>query len=76
MDKTFKLALTDSERRDLMRLMHRVLREIEVDRSAYIVRAKGDPMRGRLVKDGEDITEQTNLDKIAADRFLDLARLP
>lgn len=71
-----KLALTDPERRDLMRLMHRVLEEIELDKSSYRVLLQSDPHHGRLLKDGRDITDQTYLDETAARRFLFLARLP
>ena len=67
------LALTDRERRDLMRLMHRVLDDVEADKDSYRVLAEGDPQIGRLVRNGEDITEQTNLDEAAARRFLALA---
>jgi hypothetical protein len=73
--QTCPLTLTDRERRDLMRLMHRVLAEIEIDKRSYRVLVPTDPNRGRLLKDGEDITLQTNLDEAAARRFLFLARL-
>jgi hypothetical protein len=69
------LALTDPERRDLMRLMHRVLEYIEGEKIAYRVLAEGDPRAGHLLRDGEDITAQTLLDEQAARRFLALARL-
>ena len=69
------LALTDPERRDLMRLMYRVLEEIETDKRSYRVLVPSDPNQGRLLKGGEDITERTHLDERAARRFLFLARL-
>jgi hypothetical protein len=57
-----QLALTDPERRDLMRLMYRVLDEIEI-------------IRTDSYKDGSDIPEQALLDERAARNFLFLARL-
>jgi hypothetical protein len=69
------LLLSDPERRDLMRLMHRVLAEIQADKNSWRVLVQGDPQCGRLVKDGRDITDQTYLDEEAANRFLGLLRL-
>ena len=73
--QTCSLALTDPERRDLVRLMYRVLADIEAEKRSSRVLASGDPDHGRLVKDGVDITLQSNLDEAAARRFLFLARL-
>jgi hypothetical protein len=73
--RPFKFALTDLQRRDLMRLMHRVLEDVEADRRSYRILAKNDPQHGLLVKDGQDITMLTSLDEAAACRFLRLARL-
>lgn len=76
-----RLVLTDPERRDLMRLMHRVLEEVEMEKRSYRVLAHDHPLRGRVVKftaenpKGEDVTEQNLLDEAAARRFLFLARL-
>jgi hypothetical protein len=70
-----KFELTDRERRDLLRLMHRVLEDVETDKNSYRILMPGDPNCGRLLKDGVDITEQTLLDEMAARRFLFLARL-
>jgi hypothetical protein len=58
-----------------MRLMHRVLEDVEADRRSYRIPAKNDPQHGLLVKDGQDITMLTSLDEAAACRFLRLARL-
>lgn len=73
--QTCHLALSDRERRDLLRLMHRVLADVEADKRSYRVLVPADPNVGRLLKDGEDITETTNLDEAAARRFLFLAKL-
>jgi len=70
-----RLDLTDSERHDLIRLMRRVLEDVETDKRSYRVLREGDPEHGRLVKDGQDITEHTYLDERAARRFLFLAEL-
>jgi hypothetical protein len=58
-----KLALTDRERRDLKRFMHRILDELQCDRNSYSVFNRRDPNFGRLIRGETDITDQTFRDE-------------
>lgn len=71
--QTCRIDLTDPERRMFLRLMHRLLDDIRVERTSYRVHAEGDPLRGHLVKDGVDITDEINAQETHARRFLAMA---
>ena len=66
---SLKLALTERERKSLKRLMYRVVDDVEVDKNSYRVLLKSDPQFGRLLKDGEDITDR-EIDEREARAFL------
>lgn len=67
---SMKLALTDRERRILKRFMYRLVDELQCDRNLYRVRCPEDPQFGRLVRDGHDITLQTERDDRDARMFI------
>lgn len=65
-----RLALIDSDVKKLKRLMYRVLEHSEMEKRSFRIHCPTDPHHGRLLVDGDDITDQVFADEADARAFL------
>lgn len=68
--KAIQLDLCDHERRALKALMYGILDQVEVEKRSFRIHCPSDPHHGRLIDDGDDITDRIYATEAAARAFL------